>query len=438
MRRFAIVGRIIDVAILSCSLALAASAQTPNTVTAPLHTITVDGLTKLTQEQFVALSGLQIASQVGRKDLQDAADRLLATGLFEDVNYEFSTYNDAVSVVFRVKESPRLPVFFDNIPWFGDSELNDAIRAKLPFYDGTLPEGGNVIDTAAEAVKELIATHKLDVTLDHGVTLNPLGEGNVQMFSIQGASLSIAQIEFSDPALAKNLAVQQHVSELVGKPFSRLAIGVFLNEHVRPIYLKQGCLRVQLGPGQVRLTGNPNLPLPTRIPVYIPVVPGPIYHLADVQWTGNTAISTITLEGVLGLKRGDVADGMALQAGWNQVEEEYGHRGYLEAKIDPIASYDDTAHTISYKVSIMEGQQYHMGGFVLTGISPTGEHRIYSTFPIANGEIFDKTKYEDFLIQLDNHSKEIFGDLPIHYDTVGHWLRTDPAKASVDVLLDFK
>jgi outer membrane protein insertion porin family len=438
MRYLAIFGCIIVIAILGFPAALPAGAQTPDTATAPLHTITVNGLTRLTQEQFVALSGLQIGSQVGRKDLQDSADRLLATGLFEDVNYEFNTYNDTVSVVFRVKESPRLPVFFDNIPWFGDSELNDAIRAKLPFYDGTLPEGGDVIDTAADAVRELIATHKLDVTLEHGITINPMGEGRVQMFSIQGASLSIAQIEFSDAALSQNLAVQQHVAELVGKPFSRLAIDVFLNEHVRPIYLKQGNLRVQLGPAQVRLTGNPNLPLPTKIPVFIPVVPGPVYHLADVQWTGNNAISTITLDTFLALKRGDIADGMALQAAWNKVDEEYGRRGYLEAKIDPAASYDDTAHMISYKVSINEGQQYHMGGFVLTGISPTGEHRIYSTFPIANGDVFDKTKYEDYLIQLDNHSKEIFGELPIHYDTVGHWLRTDPAKSTVDVLLDFK
>jgi Surface antigen variable number repeat len=438
MRRLELFRRAALLALVALFASLPASAQTPETATATLRIVTVDGLSKLTQDQLVALSGLQIGSQVSRKDLQDAADRLVATGLFLDVKYEFHTHNDDLSLAFHVQESPRLPVFFDNIPWFGDSELNDAIRAKLPFYDGTLPEAGNVVDAAAETVKQLIATHKLDVTLDHQLFANPIGDGRVQLFSIKGASLSIAKIEFSDPALANNRAVQQHVSELVGKPFSRVAIDVFLSEHIRPIYLKQGNLRVNLGPAQIRLTGNPNLPLPTQIPVYVPVNPGAVYHLADVQWSGNIAMSTITLDGALGLKRGDVADGMALQAGWDRVGDEYGRRGYLEAKVDSGASYDDTAHTISFKVSIVEGQQYRMGGFVLTGISPTGEGKITSTFPIASGEIFDKIKYEDYLIQLNNHSKEIFGDLPIHYDTVGHWLRTDPAKGTVDVLLDFK
>ena len=430
-----------------CSLALtlavvvvpfAVLAQTPETATATLRQITVDGLTKLSQEQFASLTGLVLNSQVSRNDMQSAADRLVATGLFRDVKYQFHTHNDDLSIAFTVQESPWLPVFFDNIPWFGDSELAAAIRIKLPFYDGTLPEAGNVVDTAAEAVKELIAARNLDVTLQHQVFANPLGDGNVQEFSIEGAGLSIAKIEFSDPALAEKPAVQQHVSELRGKPFSRIAIDVFLAEHVKPIYLKQGLLRVKLGPAQVRLTGDPNLPLPTQIPVYIPVEPGPVYHFGSVQWSGNNAISSITLNGLLGVKPGAIADGMALEGAWDTISEAYGERGYLEAKVDATPSYDDAAHTISYQVMIQEGRQFRMGSFVLTGISPTGEQKIYASFPLKEGEIFDKAKYEEYLLALEKHSAEIFGELPIHYDTVGHWLRTDDAKSTVDVLLDFK
>ena len=403
-----------------------------------LREITVDGLSKLPKDQFINLTGLQLNSQVSRNDLQSSADRLLATGLFRDVKYRFRTNNEELSLDFTVQESPRLPVFFDNIPWFGDSELTAAIRTKLSFYDGTLPEAGNVIDTAAEAVKELIAAHNLNVTLHHEVFANPLGDGDLQKFSIEGADLNIAKIEFSDPSLVDNHAVQQHLSELVGKPFSRIAIDIFLAEHVRPIYLKQGFLRVKLGPAQVRLTGDPNLPLPTQIPVYIPVETGPVYHLGSVQWSGNSAVSSITLDGLLGVKPGAVADGLALEGAWDIISEAYGQRGYLETKVDATPSYDDSAHSISYKVNIQEGGQFRMGAFVLTGISPTGEQRIYANFPIKEGETFDKAKYEEFLLALQKHSKEIFGDLPIHYDTVGHWLRTDDAKSTVDVLLDFK
>lgn len=415
-----------------------ASAPANPNATAILREVRFEGLAKLTQDQAIALTGLTVGSQVSRKDLQDAADRLVATGLFTNVKYDFHTHNADLTLVFHVDDSPRLPVLFDNIPWFGDSELADAIRRKMPGYDGTLPEAGKSVDVAASAISELLASHKIDVTLNHQVLANPIADGNVQEFSIEGASLRIAKMEFGDPSLAQNPAIQQHLTEIVGKPYSRVAIDIFLSEHVRPVYLQRGNLRVKLGPAQIRLTGNPNQPLPTEIPVFIPVVPGPVYRFASVQWSGNNAISSLALDSYFAFKQGEVADGMAIQAAMDRIAEEYGRRGYLEAKLTPGPAYDDDAHNISYKVQIQEGRQFHMGGFVLTGISPAAEARIRATFPIANGEIFDKIKYEEFLTGLNHHSTDIWGELPIHYDEVGHWLRNDVEKSTVDVLLDFK
>jgi hypothetical protein len=59
-------------------------------------------------------------------------------------------------------------------------------------------------------------------------------------------------------------------------------------------------------------------------------------------------------------------------------------------------------------------------------------------FPIASGAVFNKIEYEQYLTQLQNHSKDIFGDLPIHYESVGHWIQPNAEKMTVDVLLDFK
>jgi outer membrane protein assembly factor BamA len=188
----------------------------------------------------------------------------------------------------------------------------------------------------------------------------------------------------------------------------------------------------------VRLTGNPNQKLPEQIPVFVPVVQGPVYHWKGEQWTGNSALSTFTLSGVIGLKAGDVADGMAIEAAWDRVREEYAQRGYLDAKLDPVATFDDQARTVSYSVNLEEARQYRFGALILTGISVTGERRLRETWPIPAGEVFDKTKYEEYLTKLQVHPERIFGDLPIHYDTVGHWLQTDAAKGTVDVLLDFK
>jgi outer membrane protein insertion porin family len=167
-------------------------------------------------------------------------------------------------------------------------------------------------------------------------------------------------------------------------------------------------------------------------------VTGEVYHWKEIHWTGNTLVSEFTLSGLLAVKHGDVADGMQIEAGWDRVREEYAHRGYLEARLDPVPAYDDQARTISYSVNIQEGLQFHFGKMVLTGISPAAERKLQAAWPFAAGAIFDKAKFEELLAKLQTHQEQIFGELPVHYENVGHWLQTDASKSTVDVLLDFK
>jgi hypothetical protein len=88
-------------------------------------------------------------------------------------------------------------------------------------------------------------------------------------------------------------------------------------------------------------------------------------------------------------------------------------------------------------VSIQEGKQYRFGKMVLTGLSPAAEKKLHAAWPIPQGEIFDKIKYEDVLTKLQLHQEQIFGELPLHYQEVGHWLQAN-SDGTVDVLLDFK
>jgi outer membrane protein insertion porin family len=406
--------------------------------TATLKAIHAEGMKTFSEEQVGALSGLAIDSQVGKQDMQDAANLLLRSGLFAKVTYKYDTHNDALTLTFHVEESPRLTVTYDNFPWFADSELTDAIRKDLPFYDGTLPEGGTVVDLAGNSLASFLTTHGLKAEVRHFVLTNPLIDSSVQEFQLEGVTQTIASVDFSDPTLKDDRAVQQHLPEIRGKPYSRLAIDVFLSEAIRPIYLSHGFLRGKVGPAEVRLTGNPNQKFPEDIPVYVPCEPGTVYHWKDAEWRGNNAVSSETLKRALGLKPGDLADGMAIESGWERVREAYGSTGYLEAKIAPEASYDDQAHTVSYVVTISEGRQYRYLDMVITGMSLAGERLIREAWPVKPGEVLDKTVFERFLLQLEAHRETVFKDLPVHYETVGHWLQTDASKGTVEVLLDFK
>ncbi len=104
-----------------------AFAQSQDNGTASLREVRADGAKHLSEAQVVELTGLAPGSQVGRADLQAAADKLVKSGLFDKVSYNFETRSGVV-VTYPVEESPRVPVYFDNIPWFADSELAGAIH----------------------------------------------------------------------------------------------------------------------------------------------------------------------------------------------------------------------------------------------------------------------------------------------------------------------
>jgi hypothetical protein len=413
-------------------------AQSAENPTATLKAIHAEGASHLNQSQVATLSGLSVGGAVGKQDLQTAADRLVQTGLFANVNYVFQSKEDGLYLTFKLAEAPRIPAYFDNIPWFADSEINEAIRKVLPFYDGTLPEGGATVDQVSSILMDLIASRGMHTVVEHQVIANPLGEGSVQEFRIADVVLQISKIEFGDPRLASSKVIQQHLGEIQGKTYSRMTVDLFLAEQVKPIYLQQGFLRAKLGPPEIRLSGNPNQHLPDQIPVFVPVTPGIAYKFKGAQWSGNALLSVFTLNQLLGMKPGEIANGMAVQGALEHIQETYGQQGYLDAKVESESDFDDQAQTVWYRITIREGRLYKFGKLVLTGISPSGERRLRAAWPILSGDVFDKTKFEDILLKLQVHKEQIFVDLPIHYDSVGHWLQTDPETGNADVLLDFK
>src|SRR5215467_4368139 len=82
---------------LLCLAGLRTAAQSPaESGTAELRQVRSEGQKVLSEAQIAALSGLQPGAQVGRSELQAAADKLLSSGLFSNVKYDFKTRPDGV------------------------------------------------------------------------------------------------------------------------------------------------------------------------------------------------------------------------------------------------------------------------------------------------------------------------------------------------------
>ena len=406
--------------------------------TSQIGRISAVGTVKFPADQVITASGLKIGDVVSVEQIQAAADRLAALGIFSTVNYHFSSVGEKISIEFQVQEAHTVPLYFDDFPWFTDEEIAAAIRQEVGLFAGESPESGLMVDQIAGELDKLLASRHVKGELTHQLVAPPTGDGMILQFRVEDPGLRIQSVQFGDPLAADSERLKDRVPDIKGQPYSRFAIEVFENEQVRPLYASKGYLRPKIGPPQSHTEGNSDNPGGSSIDVLIPVTPGPLYSWNGVTWKGNLAVPPANLDGEVGIKTGEVADGTKIEALWRDVELEYGKRGYLDAKIDAQPDFDDTAHRVSYHVNIVEGPQYRMGEMVVTGLSLDAEKRLRKAWQLTPGQIFDNAYFEKLLTVLAKPNAEIFGEMPIHYTQCGHWLRPDADRHTVDVLLDFK
>ena len=417
----------------SCLQLLPAFAQAPDTSgNGKLESIKITGSTKYRSEQIAPATGLSPGTAITKYDLQRGADRLAQLGLFASVQYRFASEDTGVRAEYQVTDAPAVPVWFDNFPWFTDDELTAALKRAVPLFDGTAPGRGSLLDEMSDALEALLETRGVHSSVSHALATAPVTDAQVQQFRVEHAGVNIAGVEFSDPLARADRGVQQRLSDVVGQPFSRTLVELFEFEQVRPVYLSHAFLRVHFGAPAAQITGSGGN---ARVTVVAPIEPGPAFGWSGVTWSGNSVASSAELNGLIALKPGDPADGIKMEKMWNAVRDEYTRRGYLDVNLAATPQFDDAAKRVSYAVSITEGPLYHMGKLVLTGLSIEGERRIRAAWGIAEGAAFNKDIYEQFAA---TGIKQAFTGLPFHYEKVGRFLQQDPAKGTVDVLLDFQ
>ena len=412
--------------------------QNPASGAAKLATIDASGSIKLSSEKIASATGLKIGDAVTKEDLQAAANKLAQNGLFATVNFHYDTKSDGVHLHLDVTDAPTAPVEYDNFPWFTDEELSAGIRAEFPFFDGTVPQQGAMLDAMAADLQKLLPQKGAHGTVEHALLHRPDDSGMFMQFSLIGGSVKLQALQFGDALASSSPELKVRVSDVVGGAYSRLAIEMFAFEQIRPVYLAAGHLKVAFGAPQATLGPAAGTVAPIGVTATLPITPGPQYRWGGIAWVGNSALSTTGLNSTVKLSPNGIADGNQLQALWLQVAQEYSRIGYLDAKVDPQAQYDDAGGKVSYRVGIVEGPQFHMGQLIVTGLSVEAEKKLRDAWTLHPGAVFDELYFEGFRDGLQHPTANVFGSIPVHYDRLGDLVRRDDEKKTVDVLLDFQ
>jgi outer membrane protein assembly factor BamA len=410
-----------------------ASAQTaPSGLQAKLSSVTQVGSHTYSSAQVATFGGLQTGATVDHDAIQAAANRLARSGLFSNVRYRFSTDASGLNVTFELQDAETFPIVLDNLPWITGDDLTGVLnQAGIPGKTSA-PASGAIDDAIAQGLQKTLQAKNVNATVAYAVVPIPGTNDRVLSFKASGADVRVASLQFGDPLAARDPAVQAQLPTIVGKPFSLTALDRFDFEQVRPVYLSHAYLHVKFSSPTIRFSDS------NSVTITVPIDPGPVFTWGGVAWNGNHAYTTSDLDALVtatGLTVGQPVDGNKITAIWQSIRSAYGHRGYIDATVEPKETFDEAAKRASYQVNISEGDQYHMGNLVLTGLAVDAERNLRAAWRIPQGQVFDQTFCDYFLAR---GIAEALKGLPAAQDTVGHYLEKNQQQKTVDVMIDFQ
>ncbi|MFZ3332970.1 MAG: POTRA domain-containing protein, partial [Candidatus Acidiferrales bacterium] len=170
---------------------LLANPQDPPAGTAHLDSVLITGSQRFTSAQIASAIGLHVGQEVNRDALQNAADKLAELGLFQNIQYRFSTIATGVKVTYEVADAPLLPVTFDNFPWVTDEELAAGLKASGILFDGSAPAKGTILDAMSAALIRTLDQRGVHVHVIHEVITQPVENQTVQQFRVDDADLTV-------------------------------------------------------------------------------------------------------------------------------------------------------------------------------------------------------------------------------------------------------
>lgn len=354
------------------------------------------GLKRITPEQMIATSELKVGQMVDATVIDAAAGKLMQSGLFKKLTYRVRGAAGQITVVFEVEEANRsLPVVFENFVWFSDDELAAAIRNDIPFFNGLAPEAGDTTEKIAATLQRLLNEKKIPGRVEVMPYADLVKARQEIVFTVRGVKLPVCSLHFPGAEAISEAELIKASQALLRSDYSKKDIGGFANYTLFPSYRHLGRLRAQFHEPTATLATNfPNCD--GGVEVTVPVDEGVVYSWAEAEWVGNKALPAAELSTAMGMKAGEVADGLKIDRGLKDVRGAYGRKGYLAVRMKDSSEFNDSAQRVVYRFTIQEGPQYHMGNLIINGLAPELVQELKGYWNLAAGAVFDESYVDEF------------------------------------------
>jgi len=346
-------------------------------------------LSKLTKGEHVILPG---------EATSNAIKNLWAQGLFDDVQLFVTKINaDTVYFDIEVVERPRLSSF--EFIGISKSQKTD-IGEKLADKAGKTIINDNLYNTTRSIInKYLLDKGYFYTTIDFKSKPDPNQENSVilQVLINKGKRVKVHEIKFTGNKDFKSAKLRKYLKKTKQQAFYKVfGSGKFNKEKYEEDKLKLVAKMQEKGYRDAAILKDSIYKYNDKsIGIKLDLYEGPKYYFGNISWVGNAKYTTVYLEKVLGIEKGELFSEEKLEkklrgsANGDDVSSVYLNDGYLTFNIDPVQTkiHNDT---VDVEMRIYEGPQYTNNKITIEGNTITNDRVVLREIRTKPGEKFSK------------------------------------------------
>src|SRR6186713_705384 len=426
-----------------------------------VESVDITGNRRLRKDDVLYYVQTRAGDPFNEQQVQRDLQAILALGFFDKTSTRVLTEEGArggVNVIFEVKELPIIrDLQFDGLKSVPESDVLKAFRerrvgvSKESIYDPVK------VRNAIRVLKELLAQHghpnatieerKDEVSATSTAVTFVINEGDrVRVVEIQFEGNTV----FSDKSLRNSMKYVKEaglITRFKGQDILDREKLEFDLRNVDNYMRSKGYLQARHGEPRVesvgrRRTGFPILPLPflssvdEGLRVTVPIVEGKVYRLGEFKVEGNSIFSEAQIRAVIGLNKGDIADGEKVSKGlFENLKKFYGQQGFIEYTAEPVPTFKDNPANpnegiVDFTVTIEEGKQFTLRRLEFVGNTFTRDNVLRREVLINEGDIYNDAYWEYSVVKLNQLG--YFNPIDKDKDVDR---RTNDEEATVDIAL---
>ena len=370
-----------------------------------LDSISVSGIKTFNTQTVISYSGLNKGQKINvpGEDVSAVIKKLWGLELFSDINfYVTKVKNNKISLEIDVVELPTLT----------DVKINGLKKGVIEslIKDTDLTTGKKLSESFLTNTKNYIENkYKKEGFLDTKVSLittkDSIGENSFKMVVNvdKGSRIKIKEINFVGNEIFKSNKLRSKLKNTKHKTSKRIwKRSKFIEKDFKEdlsslinFYKEEGYRDARiLSDTLIRNEKGSN-----TISLNLDVEEGSKYYFGEIDFIGNTVYSNNILQRVLGLKKGDVYNGVLLKKriadnskpDGEDITNLYQNSGYLFSNVNAV-EVSATEDTINFEIRITEGKLANFNKISVEGNTKTNDHVIYRELRTKPGELYSKSK----------------------------------------------